>query len=238
MPEQSESLQFDRAEYSQGESPTTCTSCTQLLSGEYYRVNGSVVCPTCKERLSDFVSARPSTREIFRGLLWGLGGSALGLLLYYLVSLTGYQLSLVAIAVGFIVGKAVHMGANGRTGRRLQMIAVVLTYFSICGSLVPLMMTEIAQGKVKLDGGDAQSKTKAAAQQKPTPVRRAIGLTLGVVVLFAISLASPVLNGFDPIGWLILGIGLWEAWRINRRPVAVFDGPFGTPAVHATASTE
>lgn len=53
------------------------------------------------------------------------------------------------------------------------------------------------------------------------------GLILGVALLALILLAAPFLAGFENfMGWIILAIGLYQAWNINRKQVEVFAGPF------------
>lgn len=54
-----------------------------------------------------------------------------------------------------------------------------------------------------------------------------LGLILGVALLALILLAAPFLAGFENfMGWIILAIGLYQAWNINRKQVEVFAGPF------------
>jgi hypothetical protein len=49
---------------------------------------------------------------------------------------------------------------------------------------------------------------------------------LGLLLLFVYSLATPFLAGFRNIlGLFIIGLGLYEAWRLNRRPQLVLSGP-------------
>jgi hypothetical protein len=50
-----------------------------------------------------------------------------------------------------------------------------------------------------------------------------VGLAFFVFILFA----APFLAGFENfMGWIILAIGLYEAWKLNRRTAFVFEGPF------------
>jgi hypothetical protein len=49
---------------------------------------------------------------------------------------------------------------------------------------------------------------------------------LGMLWLFGDALAAPFLAGFRNIlGLFIIGLGLYEAWRLNRRPQLVLSGP-------------
>ena len=43
----------------------------------------------------------------------------------------------------------------------------------------------------------------------------------------AIAFAAPFLAGFQNfMGWIILAIGLYEAWKLNKKQELVFAGPF------------
>lgn len=82
------------------------------------------------------------------------------------------------------------------------------------------------------------------AESAPTDSENALvpgpfGLIFGMALLALILLAAPFLAGFENfMGWIILGIGLYEAWKINRREAEVFEGPFrvGVVAGEATAT--
>ena len=45
--------------------------------------------------------------------------------------ITGYEIGIVAIGIGYLVGKAVRKGAGGFGGTRYQVLAVFLTYAAI-----------------------------------------------------------------------------------------------------------
>ncbi len=49
---------------------------------------------------------------------------------------------------------------------------------------------------------------------------------IGIMVLAALVMATPFLAGFENIiGIIIIGIGLYEAWKINKRPTMMLTGP-------------
>jgi hypothetical protein len=61
--------------------------------------------------------------------------------LYALVAiLTGLEVGLIAILVGYMVGRAVRHGSGGLGGRPQQILAVVLTYFAITTSYLPVFV--------------------------------------------------------------------------------------------------
>ncbi len=60
------------------------------------------------------------------------------------------------------------------------------------------------------------------------------GAGLALVLLFAIAFAAPFLGGFENfMGWIIIAIGLYEAWKLNRREKLDFEGPFRVAGARA-----
>jgi hypothetical protein len=52
------------------------------------------------------------------------------------------------------------------------------------------------------------------------------GLVFAVLVLLAIACVAPFFAGFENIiGIVIIGIGLYEAWKLNRRSTLTITGP-------------
>jgi hypothetical protein len=52
-------------------------------------------------------------------------------------------------------------------------------------------------------------------------------LVLSLWVVFMIAMVAPFLSGFDNIiGIIIIAIGLYEAWKINKRAKIPINGPF------------
>jgi hypothetical protein len=174
-----------------------------------------------------------------------------GTAIYFAVlALSGYEIGWIAVVVGWLVGKAVHKGSRGLGGRKLQWIAVVLTYFSIVGSYVPLIVKSAIEnppGKRQTAGTTRQSGQTASASavpsskdqpavvtNEPSPMSIS-GLLLGSTILFAYALVLPFLQGLSSIlGIFIIAIGLFEAWKWNRRAPVIIEGPFPvSPAVES-----
>ena len=55
---------------------------------------------------------------------------------------TGYEIGLIAIAVGYLVGMAVHVGASRMGGVAYQILAVFLTYSAIVMTYVPMIANQ------------------------------------------------------------------------------------------------
>ncbi len=201
-----DNLQFDKAEFEQPRATRACGSCGQNIALEYFAAGDMVVCPACADRVS---GAGASKLAVLRAIGYGLGAALLGTLVWWLImKITGLELGIVAIAVGYLVGYAVRRGSDGAGGWRFQAIAMALTYLSITASYVPLVLEGLRAGP-----GD------------PT---LALGLVLGL------ALAGPFLAGVKNIlGIFIIGVALYEAWKLNKR--LVLSGPFRLQAAPAPA---
>ncbi len=228
-------LQFQRADVPDAEAALLCAACKTEIRDSYYHVGGAVTCPSCAEAQAA-QQTRPAGRAAFlRAALYGTGAAIAGAIIFALVSLTGFQFSIVAILVGIMVGKAIRYATNGRTSRAYQVLAVVLTYGGITTSYIPSMLSEAMK----------QTKTAQSAPQQQGPSAMSTGQTAGtlglaVVVLIGISLVLPflylgasIVSGL--INLLIIGIGLRQAWRITAPNDIPILGPY---PVTTTAATE
>jgi len=208
MSDEAEPLQFDQAEYAGSADSLDCAACNNPIGGEYYSVNGEATCVSCSSRFGgqDGVDSGPVGRFI-KASLFGSIAALIGSAVYFsILSLTGYEIGLIAIAIGWLVGFAVYAGSNNRGGLVYQILAVVLTYVSICASFAPLAYQEMS---AEADGEAALS-----------------GLFLWVI-LFVFSLVAPFPSGFENIiGIVIIGIGLYQAWQGAAAKNYVVEGPF------------
>jgi hypothetical protein len=221
--------QFDRAEFENLPAGALCAECRIPLSGYYYDASGASVCERCKCNIEARFTAGSSSGRVVWALGAGLGAAFLGSLLYFLVSaITGYEFGLIAIAVGWGVGIAVRWGSNGRGGKGYQVLAVALTYLAIVSTYIPPIVQEILKPEAVEEEAAKGSPTSAdgstvAAPAAPATVR---DLALGVFFLIALAAAAPFLAGAENIiGLVIIGIGLWEAWKLNRFQPLKVTGP-------------
>lgn len=130
-------LNFERAQYG-GElvSLDHCKWCGRGIAGEYFRVDGEILCGVCIERLRNVLPK--DTRAVFwratgAGFVTAVGASLAYVALIRLMRTfgSGYGLAFGAIGVGFAVGRAMHVAAKGAGGRRYQVVASLLTYAAI-----------------------------------------------------------------------------------------------------------
>jgi hypothetical protein len=232
-------LQFERAQFDDAPTRPACLMCDAPLFGSYFEVNGQTVCEKCTFLLKDAENQGSGAGRALRATGAGLGAAIAGCVLYWaILAMSGYEFALIAIVVGFLVGKAVHWGSHGKGGWRYQTLAVVLTYLAIVGSYIPLMVAEILKQPTEqseaAQGGQAEAATaetvtpSAAGEAAPAPG----SLLLALGVLLGIALAAPFLGGVENLlGIIIIGVGLYEAWKLNRHQPVVITGP------HVLAST-
>src|SRR3954470_20650506 len=107
--------QFGTAEYADKD---VCKLCHQRITKEYFRVNSAMACRACAEKAQ--LGPAPDLHRAFVGAaLLGVGGAVLGLIIYSgFAIITGWMIGYVALAVGYIVGKAIMKGSGGVNGRR------------------------------------------------------------------------------------------------------------------------
>jgi hypothetical protein len=198
-------LQFDTAEPSAATTERSCKGCRRPIEGEYHMANMQVVCTPCRQALEAGPQGTRSGR-VGRALLFGAGAALAGSILYFVVlAATGYEIGLIAIVVGWMVGRAVSVGSQGRGGWLYQAVAVGFTYLAICTSYIPQIV-------------DAWGEPGVADELS--------GAVL-YIAAFLFSLVLPVLSITQaPIGALILGFGLFQAWRENKRPELTVSGPY------------
>lgn len=213
---ETDDLDFSHADMETDGAPSDemCVACQRVLDTQYFDINGRRTCVPCGTVIRDGVGT-PGSR--FRGaLLFGLGASALCSLVWWGIrELTGYELGIIAIAVGYLVGIAVRNGSGYRGGAAYQALAIGLSYSAIAVSYVPVVANEI------MTAGDIGG--------------------LAYVIAVPIAFAVPVLSLFEGgvIGFLILLFALYEAWKLNAKPPMVIQGPFDiAPVAAAPAAPE
>ena len=191
-------LQFERAEFS-GPAAAKCTACQQPLLGAYFSANGQVLCAACAENLRRQLGGTGSRAGRFlQAALFGTGAAVLGGAVYGAVmAYAHFEMALISIGVGIVVGKAVRKGSGHRGGWRYQLLAAALTYAAICG----------AYGFFYYHGLDDPTADDIAG------------------LIFA-AYRLPFLRGFENVlGMLIIGFGVYQAWQLNRGVALEITGP-------------
>lgn len=154
-------LQFDQEEFETAETTAqaSCASCSAALTDVYFDVNGHPLCEPCKNTFENSFRGGSGMTRLMKATLFGVIAAIVGAMIYFaILKFTGYEVGLVAILVGFMVGKAVIVGSGGRGGAVYQFIAVSLTYLAIVSTYAPFIFeglsdydeTEIAMQQSEL----------------------------------------------------------------------------------------
>jgi hypothetical protein len=260
-PPSGEPLQFDKAEFSAAPA-LSCAFCKAPIKGEYFQVNGQSACSKCRAQIETAIAGGSKIARALRALGAGIAAAIGGFLIYWAIrAATGYEFALVAILVGWMVGVAVRWGCHNRGGKFYQLMAVVLTYFSIASTYCPDIIQGLRQGRaearaaaqaeppqertgVTTNVNAASAVESSANTDSPSslvrpaiPPERNIPLWFEIVFAFCISLAAPFLMGFNILGWIIIAVGLMQAWRLNRRVPVEISGPYQAGAAGATSQS-
>jgi hypothetical protein len=259
-------LQFEKAEFDDAPAAPMCTNCSQPVASSYYQVGTAIVCAACRDVVVRALESGKADKRFFRAALRGLGAATLGAIVWYAIrEATGYELGIVAIGIGILVGVTVKRGSGGFGGRRYQALAMVLTYVSITLANVPPILKVVADSagaasaKSSAASGTAPAEPTATPTEPPAPSALPtappgheqdgasaqppglLGLLWAVlslcVMVLLLAFAAPFLAGFENlIGILIIGIGLYEAWKITRHEPPQIQGPFEVKSARSSAA--
>jgi hypothetical protein len=247
-------LQFERVgtgAHSGSAAGVVCSGCQATLTAEYFEVNGKPFCETCRRTIEQQVATPRTVGALLKSGLFGFGAAIAGGLGYFIfVSVTGYELSLITIFVGYMVGFAVRKGATGRGGRRYQLIAAAMTYWAVGLSYGLLGMKATLDEKggktpVATDTSHARAvppadtalvvRPQAAGVDSAASTRSAERVStgrmlaaLGMLTILPFALPVLVIFGSGASGLLsavILLIGIAQAWAMTRAPKLNVTGP-------------
>src|SRR5579862_3150958 len=175
--------QFQKAEYASVQGTDICKGCGQPAGNPYYRVNGRMACAACAEKARLIIPVDQHSAFV-RGIVFGIGGAIVGLIAYSTFAIvTGVVIGFAALAVGYIVAKAMMLGSRGMGGRRYQIAAALLTYFAVSMSVIPISISEYLKAHPNTSQGQAQTTTAQrgdnSEQASDSPNKH---LSLGAVV--------------------------------------------------------
>lgn len=274
-PKPASELQFDRAELPAAKK---CSACKRQIGEDYYKINAKMVCAKCHSQIQEKYTGGSGVERFLKASLFGTIAAGLGAGLYYaILAATGYELALISILVGVMVGHGVKKGCDGRGGWVYQTLAIFLTYTAIATAYVPVVIGQFAQqragksptrtatststsistststvvnpAKLKpIPAPESGSESDADPEPEPQPVTPAktrspnalaqttLGLIMLIFIAIAFFFALPILSGIQSIiGLVIIGVGLYEAWKINKRVVLNITGPIPLNSADAPA---
>jgi hypothetical protein len=208
----------------------TCTVCERTLADEYFDVNGQPVCLPCRDQLAQLATVPKGWRVLARAFAFGAGAAILGAIVYYaVIAITEFEIGIVAIAIGYMVGYGIRMGTRGHGGRRFQVLAVVLTYWAVGLAYTPFAFQGAAGQNEPAAQTDASAPAAAPAAEAeaagPVPLAFAIAF-LGVLsfALPVFAIVSSMPGGL--ISAAIIAFGMHQAWTMTAAPVLQVTGPY------------
>ncbi|HMV70304.1 MAG TPA: hypothetical protein PKA64_25915 [Myxococcota bacterium] len=191
-------MDFQRVDERAG---VVCAVCGASPSNAWYQINGRAACPACTRKMqADLGGSAPLLRWVPALALGGaaalLGATGYGAIMYY----ARVEASLVTIFIGWMVGRAVLIGAGYRGGLGLQIAAALLTWLGCTLAFVPVIV----------EGGAGE------------------GLEAGELLLGSalIAPALPFLGDLDVLSLIILGFGVWQGFRGPAAVDVQVEGPF------------
>jgi hypothetical protein len=257
---QPEALQFDQVDAGTAAPEAAqatalqCASCSNPITTVYYHVDGNPVCSRCRAIAASASLPPKGAGVFFKSFLFGGVAAVVGAAIYYaVIAITNFEIGLVAILIGFLVGAAVRRGTSGRGGRKYQVLALVLTYFAVGLAYTPLAFKgamDASKANVadstRSTGADSASAQTAAQTDSlsvalaGSPSSDATQLTMKSALLslaivfvggFFMIFALPVLAVFGSlpsglISALIIGFGMQQAWKMTGAHVANITGPY------------
>ena len=160
------SLDFERADRTES-TARTCAQCGTPITDRYYTLGSHVLCESCHLAFQSATAPGNAAIRFFGATALGTVAAAIGCAMWMIVTeLTGYEIGLIAIAIGYLVGMAVHVGARRIGGVAYQLLAVFLTYSAIVMTYVPMIAEQFM-----IDVGveqDAQTAASDDSQNAPS----------------------------------------------------------------------
>ena len=233
---------------SPGKPAVVCEFCQTSIDTEYTTSTERRAVVAAVRRLESITETPRGIAPLAAAGAFGLGAGIVGAAIYYaVIAITHLEIGIVAILIGYMVGRAVRKGARGRGGLRFQILAVALTYLSVALADTPLVIQEMRASRspsqqASGSTADARQPTEATTGAAPD-ARSAPNLLLALAMLLAFILALPVLSVFGSlptslIGGVIIGFGMQQAWKMTAAPRLDFLGPYRVGAAEpAVAST-
>ena len=137
------SLDFERADQA-SHSASACAQCATPITDRYFTLGSHVLCEPCHIAFRDAKAPGNAASRFIGAAALGTVAAAIGCALWMLVTkLTGYEIGLIAIVVGYLVGMAVHIGARRVGGVAYQLLAVFLTYSAVVMTYLPMIANQI-----------------------------------------------------------------------------------------------
>jgi len=234
-------LQFDRVTAeptgpAASQTPVVeCSTCHRSITTEYYQIQDRSVCGRCRTVLESFAETPTGALPLIRAGLFGLGAGVAGAILYYaVIAIANIEIGIIAILIGYMVGRSVRKGAGGRGGLRFQILAASVTYASVAMAYTPVAFQAIAANQARVQEARTNASASAAnaaatAKRRPRPTLGRFLLGIGMLAAFSAALPVLYIVGSLPISLIsafIIFIGMRQAWRMTAAPIIDVFGPY------------
>ena len=234
--------------------PPACAACGKPIDNEYWSVGTAVICSACRANVAleqgDAARLDRRGKRFSKALLYGVGGMIAGAAIWYGVAkFLNLEIGLIAILLGWLVGKGVMKGSDERGGRRYQVMAVLLTWFGIGLGYAPFVFEDQPQqasASATINSDSTTTEAPASGEEADQSVNESTGTSdddigvvraVGTLLLMTASLPwYAVAAGFPGslISILIYGFALLQAWRMTASREVLISGPFKVGTAGAT----
>jgi hypothetical protein len=120
-----------------------CSICNSLIVSKPQIVEGKEACAKCA---AEILKKNPAERRraFAMGLLFGTAAAVLGMAFCTVFGLlTRWDVNYASLFVGWMVALGMMQGSNGVRGPRYQFASVILTYFAVSLSSIPIYLLPI-----------------------------------------------------------------------------------------------
>jgi hypothetical protein len=162
-------LKFDRAVQSDpsGSAVLACSRCSTPITDAYYHHGDETLCAGCGKTRQHLTKPDRSFRTLASAIALGGVAALVGALVYWgVMEFLELEIGIVAIAIGWMVGRAVAKATRGRSARRHQVMALGLTYLSVALAYAPFAVKEWR--KEAKEGTTSRVAADSSATARPT----------------------------------------------------------------------
>ena len=220
-------LQFERVVTDQlppaanGAPAVVCAGCQARLEAEYYEINGRPFCTDCREKIEAVAETPRGLMPLAIAAIFGLGAALAGAAIYYaVIAITHFEIGLVAILIGYMVGYAVRKGRR-RTRRpalpdprRGPHVRSGRTGLHVAGRQGGHRSTQVSRTRAEAPPAPVPSAGQSGTvRHASTPCSWLCGVALVLPILVVIgSMPSGIITA------LIIFFGIRQAMRMTAAP--------------------
>lgn len=210
-----------------------CTECRVPMRAYYYALNGDrALCAGCKQPLEDKVARGTGPEALSRALLWGAGAAGgAALLLGGALVFFGFLQLFAAIAIGWLVARAIGRATANHGGRQYQWSAVLLTYAALGAAfLVPVVRDTIALTQEQDAATSLPDAAQAGLAASPFGETGPLGAVVNALLMMVtLPLVAPFAYGARgaAVAYIALAFAVKKVWDMTSCPVELnVTGPY------------